>query len=207
MYSAFPGLGTGQHMVIDWAIWIFNPLRTVKDFALPFTTWIWLGSGNWNHSLWQTMTCLFYIVITMAADDLAAQWSTRNIPNWASEQELLQNLVSHNEWRHLVDKAMQNHPSWMISHRRLTKNIRNKSVWIELNMCSMVVGTFLCWWPGTVRWSDICMYSDEQVRSGVPHWGRDKIAAKSQTTFSDAFSSMKTFDSQIEFRWNMFRGI
>ena len=41
----------------------------------------------------------------------------------------------------------------------------------------------------------------------LTHWGRDKVAASSQTTFSSAFSWMKTFESQIKFHWNMFFGV
>ena len=36
-------------------------------------------------------------------------------------------------------------------------------------------------------------------RAGLTHWGRDKMAAISQTTFSSAFSWMKMFDFWIKF--------
>ena len=38
----------------------------------------------------------------------------------------------------------------------------------------------------------------------LTHWGRDKMDAISQTTFSHAFSSMKIFVFWLNFHWNMF---
>ena len=36
----------------------------------------------------------------------------------------------------------------------------------------------------------------------LTHWGRDKMDAISQTTFSNAFSWMKVFESRLKFHWN-----
>ena len=36
-------------------------------------------------------------------------------------------------------------------------------------------------------------------------WGREKMAAISQSTFLIAFSSMKMFESRLKFYWNLFR--
>ena len=38
----------------------------------------------------------------------------------------------------------------------------------------------------------------------LTHWGRDKTDAISQTTFSNAFSSMKMFDFRLKFHWILF---
>ena len=38
----------------------------------------------------------------------------------------------------------------------------------------------------------------------LTHWGRDKIAAVSQTTFSNAFSWMKMFEIRLRFHWSLF---
>ena len=38
----------------------------------------------------------------------------------------------------------------------------------------------------------------------LTHWGRDKMDATPQTTFSNTFSWMKTFESKIKFHWNIF---
>ena len=38
----------------------------------------------------------------------------------------------------------------------------------------------------------------------LTHWGRDKMDAISQTTFSSAFCSMKMFEFWIKFHWSSF---
>ena len=38
----------------------------------------------------------------------------------------------------------------------------------------------------------------------LTHWGRDKMAAIFQTTFSNAFSSMKMYTFRLRFHWSLF---
>ena len=38
----------------------------------------------------------------------------------------------------------------------------------------------------------------------LTHWGRDKMAAIFQTTFSIAFSWMKMYDFRLKFQWSLF---
>ena len=38
----------------------------------------------------------------------------------------------------------------------------------------------------------------------LTHWGRDKMHAISQKTFSKAFAWMKMYEYQLKFRWNLF---
>ena len=38
----------------------------------------------------------------------------------------------------------------------------------------------------------------------LTQWGRDKMAAVSQTTFSNAFSLMKIYEFRLRFHWNLF---
>ena len=40
--------------------------------------------------------------------------------------------------------------------------------------------------------------------SQLTHWGRDKMAAVSQTTLSDAFSWMKMLEFRLRFHWSLF---
>ena len=42
------------------------------------------------------------------------------------------------------------------------------------------------------------------VTSELTHWGRDKMAAIFQTTFSNAFSWIKMFEFRLNFHWNLF---
>ena len=48
-----------------------------------------------------------------------------------------------------------------------------------------------------VEWVSSCL-------EPLTHWGRDKIDAISQTTFSSAFSSMKMFEFRLIFHWSLF---
>ena len=41
----------------------------------------------------------------------------------------------------------------------------------------------------------------------LTHWGRDKMDAISQTTFSNTFSWMKIFESWLEFHWSLFPSV
>ena len=41
-------------------------------------------------------------------------------------------------------------------------------------------------------------------QSTLTHWGRDRMAAISQTTFSIAFSWMKMYEFQLSFHWSLF---
>ena len=43
-------------------------------------------------------------------------------------------------------------------------------------------------------------------RLTVTHWGRDKMDAISQTTFSSAFSWIKLFEFRLKFHWTLFWG-
>ena len=67
-------------------------------------------------------------------------------------------------------------------------------------------------WPFPFRDTDVKMFD---VYYQLPvmmllywclltHWGRDKIAAVSQTTLSNAFSWMKMLEFRLRFHWNLF---
>ena len=43
-----------------------------------------------------------------------------------------------------------------------------------------------------------------KARSLLTHWGRDKMAAIFQTTFSDAFSWIKIYELRLIFHWVLF---
>ena len=42
------------------------------------------------------------------------------------------------------------------------------------------------------------------TRSSLTHWGRDKMAAIFQTTFSNAFPWMKMYEFRLRFHWSLF---
>ena len=41
----------------------------------------------------------------------------------------------------------------------------------------------------------------------LTHWGRDKMAAIFQTTFSNGFSLMKMYEFRLTFHWSLFLGV
>ena len=41
----------------------------------------------------------------------------------------------------------------------------------------------------------------------LTHWGRDKMATISQTTFSNAFSWMKMYEFRLKFHWSLSLGV
>ena len=41
-------------------------------------------------------------------------------------------------------------------------------------------------------------------QASLTHWGRDKMASISQTTFSDSFSWMKMLKFRLKFHWSLF---
>ena len=51
-------------------------------------------------------------------------------------------------------------------------------------------------------WFILC--SPRIVPEGLTHWGRDKMAAISQTTLSNPFSWMKIFEFRLKFHWSLF---
>ena len=55
--------------------------------------------------------------------------------------------------------------------------------------------------------SEVILSYIRHMRSALiilTHWGRDKMGAISQTTFSIAFSWMKMFKYRLKFHWNVF---
>ena len=45
------------------------------------------------------------------------------------------------------------------------------------------------------------------IVSSLTHWGRDKMAAISQTTLSNAFSWMKMYELRLRIRWSFFPNV
>ena len=43
------------------------------------------------------------------------------------------------------------------------------------------------------------------ARNALTHWGRDKMAAIFQTTFSNGFSWMKMYEFRLTFHWSLFQ--
>ena len=83
-----------------------------------------------------------------------------------------------------VNWALRNKIQWILNETAIYKNFCNQ---IHLEMSAK-------WWP---------FYSGPNV---LTHWGRDKMAAISQTTHSNPFSWMKIFEFRFKFHWSLFLG-
>ena len=55
------------------------------------------------------------------------------------------------------------------------------------------------WTGGGTQWLSVGIFSYL-----LTHWGRDKMAAISQTTLSSAFSWMKMLEFRLKFHWSLF---
>ena len=58
--------------------------------------------------------------------------------------------------------------------------------------------------PGDAKMHLYSLYFSYSPKGSLAHWGRHKMAAISQTTFSNAFSSMKMFEFRLKFQWSLF---
>ena len=52
-----------------------------------------------------------------------------------------------------------------------------------------------------------CIVSPQMSILQLTHWGRDKMAATSQTTFSNAFSWVKMYEFGLKLHWSLFLGV
>ena len=57
-------------------------------------------------------------------------------------------------------------------------------------------------WPSINKFS--CIWEGQSWWVRVAHWGRDKMAALFQTTFSNAFWWMKIYEFRLRFHWSLF---
>ena len=102
----------------------------------------------------------------------------------------------------------------------------NESIWIWINISLKFVPRcpidnipalvqIMAWrWPGDKPLSEpmmvrlpthICVTRPQWVKiPPITHWGRDKFAAISQTTFSNAFTWMKMYAFHLRFHWSLF---
>ena len=86
--------------------------------------------------------------------------------------------------------------------------------WIKISLkinqyCTVDQVMAWCWGPHqAITWSNMTHIYDtiqyHYKKLSVTHWGRDKMAAIFQTTFSKAFSWMKMYQFRLRFHWSLF---
>ena len=69
---------------------------------------------------------------------------------------------------------------------------------VIMNMCTVPLWCFVVVWLGHPHISGFLHWLT------LTHWGRDKMAAIFQTTFSNAFSWMKMYQFRLKFHWSLF---
>ena len=96
---------------------------------------------------------------------------------------------------------------WTFFQHALTLNVRGPSYLDLTRSIRWLLMPWLLMSPGHQQpWYWLCRISRSGLTWGriLTHWGRDKLDAISQTTFSNVFSWMKMFEFRLEFHWSMF---
>ena len=91
--------------------------------------------------------------------------------------------------------------SWTTSNKSQSKtNILSGFLTARSN-CDIYAVMRVRWW-NTLR--ALSALSTGIFKDNLTHWGRDKMAAISQTTFSNAFPWMKMLELRLNFHWSLF---
>ena len=92
-------------------------------------------------------------------------------------------------------------PESLVCCNSYTPNEWRKSSMILHAVCDYGATLCLVYGSHTVEWGIGYAQADKVL---LTHWGQDKMAAIFQTTFSNAFSSMKMFEFCWRFHWSLF---
>ena len=141
-----------------------------------------------------------------------------NHPNWEQSSQSKPEAIDHDDvikWKHFP----RNWPFERGIHRSPV-NSPHKGQWRGALMF-----TLICVWindwvnnreAGDLRCyrahydviviirKDVFERAKPSTGTCLTHWGRDKMAAFSQMTFSNAFSSLKMFEFRLQFHWSLF---
>ena len=139
-------------------------------------------------------------------------------PQWVnrSPSDMIQ-IITVTKWTHLSRTVKQSNPwqNYSISQRihlyimiqsnmtwHYMKHDKNKcrnSIWISIHKISPGLNNIL-------KIVIVCQTTWKLYPCCPPltHKGQDKMAAGLQTTFSNAFFSMKMFEFRLKFHWSMF---
>ena len=99
-------------------------------------------------------------------------------------------------------------PTWLNKIRNLQQNVTDHCRWCASGWGSIdeKLSCFkLRWFVFNMNGFILPAYVDKFCVSHLTHWGRGKIAAISQTTFSNAFYWMKMYEFRLIFQWNLFQ--
>ena len=123
-------------------------------------------------------------------------------------------FVASLHWCHNDHDGVSNHQPHHCLLNRLFRRISKKTS--KLRVTGLCVGNS----PGPVNsphkgpvtrkifpFDDVIMICEILIITDITHWGRDKMAAISQTTLSSAFSWEKMSEFRLKFHWTLFRRV
>ena len=148
------------------------------------------------HKVWVTREARVYLFGSPLPSTGSRKETLRNMGKWITCIQHWWYLTTANDYvtsciQYCILKCDRSDATWTIYH--LTKSSHN---WV-LEQWHLVHGvsrlspllyfvTLTCW----------------DLLTALTHWGRDKMAAISQTTLSNAFSWMKMLDFRLKFHWS-----
>ena len=107
---------------------------------------------------------------------------------------------------------------WVYNYKSNIRFLSRYKTFIELTM------DLICYWPCSAssmlfhKQCDNCATAADAAQTNMTkwhiyigncltHWGRDKMDAIFQTTFSNGFSWMKMYEFRLTFHWSLFLGV
>ena len=116
---------------------------------------------------------------SIATWDWNPHWFICPITTEFKKFNLVTSVLNHNWLVHVhTQKHTQKHCAWQICQEK------NRSF-------------HTCDWKHRKKYKNVFLAGT--VLASLTHWGRDKMAAFSQTTISNAFSSIKMFEFRLQF--------
>ena len=140
--------------------------------------WVNIGSGKWLVAWWHQ-------AITWTSVDSSSVKSS-DIQNRAISQEMPQPSITKIFMKITCLKFHSNLPG---------ANELMHIIWF----CKWLEMTLLQCKPSHVPGAKLLV-----LHKWLTHWGRDKMAAISKTTFSNAFLWMKIYEFRLRFQWRLF---
>ena len=140
----------------------------------------------WDRSIVGFMRLVYWRIIASCFDFI-----TSNSSRLSSTRQ------HHGSWSTLVQAR-----SWCCQAIIILKITATSSreQWVKINYKLFNYNLILCRAYQLRRWNT----GPTWILKELTHWGRDKMAAISQTTFTNAFSWMKMYEFYLWFHWSLF---
>ena len=161
-------------------------MLTVIKFMMP----MWLNTLRPRQNSLRFADDVFKCIFLSDNASILIKFSLKFIPN--GQIDNIPSLVQVMAWRRLGDKPLSETMMVKLS----THICVTRPQWVK---GSISLTYLLCV-------LHICNIAFQRYFRRLTHWGRDKLAAASQTTFSNAFSWVKMYEFWLKFHWSLFLG-